>query len=163
MTVHKVFFRMVLISIFNDLFDRWQKIWMYCLINALIVLHAYGGKTGIYDDNEVARNILSAVCYAFLFGSFCSMDKVMQGIISKDARAVYADSTPYIFTCSIVAVLVFMIALIRKLWLKRALYGILYLLCCWLCNTFIIRCLTGFLALKICSWRAKAVIIQGMF
>lgn len=118
------------VSIFNDLFDRWQKIWMYCLINALIVLHTYGGKTGIYDDNEVARNILSAVCYAFLFGSFCSMDKVMQGIISKDARAVYADSTPYIFTCSIVAVLVFMIALIRKLWLKRALYGILYLLCC---------------------------------
>lgn len=113
-------------SIFNDLFDRWQKIWMYCLINALIVLHTYGGKTGIYDDNEVARNILSAVCYAFLFGSFCSMDKVMQGIISKDARAVYADSTPYIFTCSIVAVLVFMIALIRKLWLKRALYGIAY-------------------------------------
>lgn len=103
-----------------------EKMWLHCILNALIVLHAYGNRKGIYDDEAVVHNILSAVCYVFLFGSFCWIDKVMQGIISRDARAVYADNTPYIFTCSIAACLVFIVALIRKLWLKRVLYGITY-------------------------------------
>ncbi len=103
-----------------------ERIWLYSILNSLIVLHAYGCRKGLYERAVVARGMFGALCYAFLFGSFFWLDKAMQGIISKDVRAVYADSTPYIFTCSIISCIVFMIAMIRKLWLKRVLYGIVY-------------------------------------
>lgn len=103
-----------------------EKVWMYSILNTLIVLHAYGSKKGIYDNEAVAGKILGALCYIFLFGSFCWLDKCMQGIISKDFRAVYADDIPYVFTCSIAAGIVFIVALIRKLWLRRVFYGIVY-------------------------------------
>jgi len=103
-----------------------EKLWMHSVINTLIVLHAYGFKSGIYNNESVTRKLLSIVNYAILFCSLCHLDRTMQSIISKDIRAVYKNNTPYIFTFSIVVCIVFSTALIRKLWVKRLFYGIVY-------------------------------------
>lgn len=103
-----------------------EKVWFYSILNVLIVLHAYGAQVEIYDNDAVTRNILSAMSYAFLFYSFYRLDKVMQGIVSQNQQAVYADKVPYIFTFCIITCIVLVIALFKKLWMKRVTYGIIY-------------------------------------
>jgi len=104
----------------------WQRALAFGILSVLAVLHAYGSRRGLYDSDAVVRKLIHALQYVFLFYSLYQLDRVMRGIISQDARKLYADNTPYIFTCGIIAGIVFIIALIRKLWVRRVFYGIVY-------------------------------------
>lgn len=103
-----------------------EKVWLYSILNVLIVLHAYGAQMEIYVNDAVTRRALSVVSYAFQFYSLYRLDKVMQGIVSQNQQKVYADGIPYVFTFCIISCIVLGIALIKKLWIKRIVYGLIY-------------------------------------
>lgn len=103
-----------------------EKMWLHGILNVLVVLHAYGGRKGIYDNEVVAGNVVSAACYGFLFYSLYRLDQIMRGIVSEPFQTVYADNTPYIFTCCIIACILMVAAWIKKVWVKRVFYGIVY-------------------------------------
>lgn len=103
-----------------------EKVWFYSILNVLIVLHTYGAQMAIYDNDIVVRNTPSIVSYAFQFYSLYRLDKVMQGIVSQNQQQIYADNIPYIFTFCIITCIVLVVALIKKLWMKRVVFGFIY-------------------------------------
>lgn len=103
-----------------------EKMWLHGILNVLVVLHAYGGRKGIYDNEVVAGNVVSVACYVFLFYSLYRLDQIMRGIVSEPFQIVYTDNTPYIFTYCIIACILVIAAWIKKVWIKRVFYGIVY-------------------------------------
>ncbi len=103
-----------------------DKMWLHSVLNFLIVMHSYGSRKGLYDNDNIAKNLVNMICSVFQFYTLYRLDKVMRGIVSKGTKPVYSDDTPYIFTYSIIACIMLIVLLIRRLWVKRVFYGIVY-------------------------------------
>lgn len=103
-----------------------DKMWLHSVLNFLIVIHSYGSRKGLYDNDNIANILLNMVCSVFQFYTLYRLDKIMRRIVSKGTKSVYSDDTPYIFTYSIIACIILFVMLIRRLWVKRVFYGIVY-------------------------------------
>ena len=95
------------------------------IINVCIVFHAYGLKREVYR-HFTRRNVSTVLGCVYTIGSFYVLDLMMRYETSAETEMTFASYEPNLFTFAFIGVVVVIMSLIPKKWIKRLIYGIVY-------------------------------------
>lgn len=100
---------------------------IYIVMNAFVVLHAWGLKKEIYKY-FTRKNVLIVMGYIYLVISLYSLDLILRYTTNDLTDMTIASYEPNLFCFAFIGVIVLLISVIPKRWIKRTLYGVIYYL-----------------------------------
>ncbi len=105
--------------------ETWNII--LCIVTCIvIVFHSREGKKGSYDLYFTFQNFLNVIRYFYVVLSLYMLDLYMRRITMGEEGILYDTSVPDLFSFSIIACIVLIIALLPRTWMKRLVYGVVY-------------------------------------
>jgi len=98
---------------------------IYIVMDALIVLHAWGLKKEIYEY-LTRKNVLVVLGYIYIVFSLYLLDLILRFTTNDATDMTITSYVPNLFSFVIIGIIVLIISLIPIRWLKRTVYGITY-------------------------------------